>query len=281
MIIIKKGVGIAAAAPYQGPGDIVSGAEAWWGLRGYSLAYATPGTNNAVHIVDSGGANGTDIKILSTGGLDLGAVNTFITNHGTPSVATFYDQSGHGHDLTQSTVAQMPTLAASGNGLTSLPSMAFVSANSTSMSFTWGGVTQSAPFTFNLVGNHTTSAVTQAPLSGSGGVFAVYHDTANNQFGGYAGSNADATASDGNWHALGLAFTNSTADIIAVDAAQSTGTSMGGNMITNSTLVIMSDTSHLLDGFISEAGWWLSPGLSGANLTSLYNQQHTYYGGVF
>lgn len=50
-----------AASSYTGPGDIVSGANAWYGLRGYTAAYST-GSNPAVDLVDQAGANQVTIK---------------------------------------------------------------------------------------------------------------------------------------------------------------------------------------------------------------------------
>jgi hypothetical protein len=38
--------------------------------------------------------------------------------------------------------------------------------------------------------------------------------------------------------------------------------------------------TQLLDGSVSEMGVWPT-GFSGGQLTSMYNNQHTYYGGVF
>ena len=55
--------------PYVGPGDIVSGATAWYGLRAYNLAYTT-GTNKAINIRRASDNTTMDIVILTSGDLD-------------------------------------------------------------------------------------------------------------------------------------------------------------------------------------------------------------------
>ncbi len=49
--VAQTGAGLGTTIPpYTGPGDVVSGASAWYGLRGYTSAYAAPGTNKAIKI---------------------------------------------------------------------------------------------------------------------------------------------------------------------------------------------------------------------------------------
>jgi hypothetical protein len=55
---------VVTASAYVGPGDIVSSAFAWWGLRGYTAAYST-GSNPALDLVDQAGANQLTVNILS------------------------------------------------------------------------------------------------------------------------------------------------------------------------------------------------------------------------
>src|SRR3954462_605040 len=81
---------------YTGPGDVVSGAFAWFGLRGYTAAYST-GSNPAVDLVDQAGANPITINILSNGRLDVASINSWVTANSvsTIKVAKLYDQSGN------------------------------------------------------------------------------------------------------------------------------------------------------------------------------------------
>lgn len=69
----------SAAPTYQGPGDIVAGATAWYGLRGYSAAYAATGTGKAVNVRRASDNTTSDIVILTNGNLDIATANTFAT----------------------------------------------------------------------------------------------------------------------------------------------------------------------------------------------------------
>lgn len=80
---------------YTGPGDIVSGAVGWWGLRAYNAAYAT-GSNPAIDIQDQAGANPLTVNITSAGLLDYAAINAWVTAHSVSGirVTKLYDQTG-------------------------------------------------------------------------------------------------------------------------------------------------------------------------------------------
>lgn len=69
----------SAAPTYQGPGDIVSGATAWYGLRAYSAAVAATGTQKAVNVRRASDNATQDILILTSGALDIASANTFAT----------------------------------------------------------------------------------------------------------------------------------------------------------------------------------------------------------
>lgn len=69
---------------YRGPGDVVSGAAVWYGLRGYNNAYAT-GSNKAINVRRASDSTAQDILILGNGMLDIATANTFA---GTDATAT-------------------------------------------------------------------------------------------------------------------------------------------------------------------------------------------------
>lgn len=94
---------------YSGPGDVISGAIGWWGLRGYNKAYAT-GTNPALDL-DSGAGSTVTINILADGTLDVATAAPLVATY---KVSKLYDQSGNGRHLTQATHAFRPTLSLSG-----------------------------------------------------------------------------------------------------------------------------------------------------------------------
>jgi hypothetical protein len=72
MLLLGAGGGLT----YTGPGDIVSGATAWYGLRAYNAAYAT-GSNNAVNVRRASDNTTQNIVILSNGQLDIATATTF------------------------------------------------------------------------------------------------------------------------------------------------------------------------------------------------------------
>lgn len=69
-------------AAYTGPGNLVSGATAWYGLRAYNAAYAT-GSNNAVDLRRSSDNATTTLVILSSGALDVASAATFAGTNAT------------------------------------------------------------------------------------------------------------------------------------------------------------------------------------------------------
>lgn len=66
----------ASSASYQGPGDVVSGATVYVGVRAYNAAYAT-GSNNALNVRRASDNSTSNIVILSNGNLDIASANTF------------------------------------------------------------------------------------------------------------------------------------------------------------------------------------------------------------
>lgn len=62
--------------PPVGPGDVVSGATAFWGLRGYNGAFAT-GANAAINIRRASDNATTDVVINTNGALDIASANAF------------------------------------------------------------------------------------------------------------------------------------------------------------------------------------------------------------
>ena len=89
---------------YVGPGDIVSGATAWYGLRAYSAAIAATGTQKAINIRRASDNTTKDILIRKSGNLDPTTAATFCAST-TCYVTTWYDQTGNGNDVAQGTNA--------------------------------------------------------------------------------------------------------------------------------------------------------------------------------
>jgi hypothetical protein len=86
--------------------DVVGvGAEVAYGFRKLRAAY----TGSAFRVREAGGNTETDIGFLANGDLDTTALSNFcgISNG---YVVTWYDQSGNGRNVTQSTAANQPII---------------------------------------------------------------------------------------------------------------------------------------------------------------------------
>jgi hypothetical protein len=265
---------------YQGPGDIVSGASVWWGLRAYKLS--SIGTA-AVRLIAPDSAQ-SDFNTVAGGGLDVTGIIAFGVVHGTPlTVVKIYDQSGNGIDLSQ---AGGPGFVTTGNGLT-LPNIGFVAAsnqslNNASFTFTLAGL----PITYVAVGNHTASASQQILLAtSSGGVgdvnaIGLRNSGANSCF-SYAGTAGlqGVGGTDGNWHSFQAVFTNSTSDVFNVDNNPQTGTNTGSDFPSSCVIYVgaLVSANQPFDGFFSEAGIW-PVGFNSTQQGQMYTNQHTWYG---
>ncbi|MDB5555424.1 MAG: hypothetical protein JWL86_5408 [Rhizobium sp.] len=257
---------------YVGPGDIVGGANAWYGLRAYSAAYAAGVTKPAIDIVDSSGANTTTINVLSTGALDSSAVATFIAAHGTPSVTKVYDQTGNGFHLTQATVANMPTLV---SGLGSYV-FNFVSASNQAMvsSFT-GPWPATPPSTVSVVARRPIPGSNNAVVGDDGGGANVFFNATADSITIAAGVNLTATGADASWHAI-QAVLNTTSSDVNVDGASNIGNTGSTNP---SFRFFFGDNSNgfQFNGTVAEAAVW-PVAFSGANSTAMSANQRSAWG---
>lgn len=216
----------ASGSSYTGPGDIVSGAFAWYGLRGYSAAYST-GSNPAIDVVDQAGANPLTANILSNGRLDVASISAWVTANSvtTIKVTKLYDQTGNARHIVQATLANMPVLNLTGFG--SLPALVYVGANSERLS-TASTYTMAQPLTLSGVYNHTASAST-TEVFGFANRPIIAHTGSNLTRGlNPTTSLASQTKNDGSWNTV-HAVNDGAASALYVDAAQLvTGTTAGG-----------------------------------------------------
>jgi hypothetical protein len=246
----RSGGGGGGPPSYTGPGDVVSGAVFWGGLRCYSNANAG---SNAVRVRRASDNAEQDVALTASCGLtDVSA--TFCAST-TCFVKTLYDQSGNGNDITQTTSASQPQLVYSCNG--SLPCMTFDGTDDF-----WGPVT-TTPAPANPL---TASAVAMRNLAGRGGtnyVFAI--DVAGAM--GWLGDDQlfidnvelTATATDAAWHALQSVYVahDAGASTINVDGTETTGVIGFDVAFPNLYIGIFADSvSGPLNGKISEFGFW-------------------------
>ena len=117
-----------SAPSYTGVGDIQA-FTAYYGLRAYSAAIVTAGTQALVNVRQNSNSHTCDIIVSGTGGLGLTANCSTGGDNGqsassfcgtTCFVTEAYDQTGNGHNLTQATTADQPTLVFNCNRLRAL-----------------------------------------------------------------------------------------------------------------------------------------------------------------
>ena len=274
-----KGRHPAAGGAPAFPGDVVSGAAAWWGLRAYNATAAATGIA-AVQLLDAALTHATDIHLLSNGILDL--TDPFFSLRTPPYyVQILYDQTGNGLHLSGTS---RPIFNLTGNGLT-VPSMSFVAASALfirlgSNAFTLG----SLPITFNAVYRHTTSAVPQCILqtpSPSPMTLNSAGTPASAYMANGGGGFPQATAANGSWHTAQAIFTGTTGDTMNVDNSAindiSGPANAGTSVPTSSDIYVGSNpASDHFDGFIAEVGIWPS-GFSPTQQSNMYSNQHIYY----
>lgn len=270
------GSGVTAAAPppgYAGPGDIVSGATAWYGLRCYSAAQAS--LVKAITIRRASDNATQDIGLTSNCDLDTATATTFCT--ATTCFATeVYDQTGNGNHVLQATAANQPQLLLTGCSSGSLPCLSFVGVNSQSLQTGSGSVTASQPITHASV----YSAPNQSQFSG------ILTPTADGPQSGAGNSTGAAYCYAGNlesaffiadsvWHSVQTIF-NGPSSIINADNTQ-TPADCGTDGYSSSTLILGASSAEFFTGLWAESGSWPS-GFSTGNQTSVCHNQFLYWG---
>lgn len=255
-----------ASVAFVGPGDVASGAFAYWGLRGYNLAYCT-GSLPAIDVVDTltGLVGPTTINIKTDGSLD---VATILGLGYAVSVTKLYDQVGTNH-ISQATLSKMPALTL--NGIGSLPCMTFNNANGSSLGL--ADLTTSQPFTISWVAKRTSNTSAYNGVMGSPTLVTSF-DAGANAVAIYSGSFQTASATDNVLHAVQNLYKGATSTI-CVDGSNTTvnpGTGSAGGSFQMGT-----DASNRgLTGIIAEIGFWQSD--ISSSFSNLNSNQHSYWG---
>jgi hypothetical protein len=288
-------MGIGAETPpaqqvvYQGPGDVVSGASAFWGLRAYNAAYAAAQSKliNACLPLD---ALCTDINSDTSGNLSVSMLATLGCNNTTSicTVKTLYDQSAAlacagstACDITQATAANRPTLvlagAANGCPVTTLPCMAFVRA-SLQVLKSANTYTQAQPISVELVGIRTATftSANRAILFGAGVAPFIQWTNSANTMSISAGTVQTLSVSDSSWHAVQGVWSNTVGSLSAdgVTSTANNGTSTPAGVV---DIGANANGSAGLDGKLTEAGIW-PIAFSAGNISGLNSNAHTYWG---
>lgn len=292
---------IVASGPYTGPGDAVSGASTWYGLRAYSAAKA--GTR-AINLCDNTGANCTDISTSATTG-QLNNPGTLGSNNcatsGTCEVATWYDQSGalscggSACDVTQATTTSRPTLLF--NCINSRPCLVF--------NGVLDALASSATFPTITSGTMSTVAIRTAAFTTQGDILSIAANGGNNiaidfravasavqMFQGTTGQFI-SNITDNNYHALQAVF-NGVSSVLFCGGSAGTACSTVGTSNSISPGVTATGANGLicigivsgsgvcatspLSGQITEVGMWNGIVFTGTQQTNMNANQYTFWG---
>lgn len=271
-MLLTPAVAFMQKSGFQGPGDIVASWDEWWGLRGYSAAYAAPGNNPAIDVVDAAtGLITTTCNILATGALD---VATILGLGYAVKVKKLYDQSGNAKHLSQATLAAMPALTLSGLG--ALPVMTF--AGGQTLKGTITGHAQ--PYCYSLVGRITgNTGATQTIMGETGINIQIGFNTGggnDNTWYQYAGGGAAVAfaAADATPHAVQSLFNDPSSSTYC--DGSSTVTNSGSNALgTAFSLGEFTGFGQNMTGFICECG--IKNSDYSASFSSMNSNQHAYW----
>jgi|SRR5580704_3566977 hypothetical protein len=256
VFINRSALDAAPVAGYQGPGDITSGAIAFYSCgRSYNAAYASGG-GAACTVVDTAtGSVSCVLPLLSTGYVNTTACNSTACLIAC-SVSKMNDQTGNGNDVVQATLANMPGLTF--NAQNGLPCAAGTG-NAAVRLATAGNVAQAAPFTLTAVTERTGSFTTvQKVLTNDTNTNPINFTASANTLGVNNGTAVSLTAADSAFHAL-LNVASGTAPLLAIDSSANTSTSTNGTTALTGPEYLMGRSSGaqaLIAGFVCEAGIW-------------------------
>lgn len=190
---------ITASAPYRVMGEprfyylltTYSGASAGWSLRKLDSTY----TGHAIKVRRSSDNTEQDVDFLTSGYLDTASLKSFVgSNSG--YVTTWYDQSGNGRNLTQTTAANQPRIVDAGtvfrvNGKVSIK---YIIANSWYLTNTALAISGGANFFMLSVSNTDVVAATNNVIVGMSGSGIVHQHNSSLMYTFAGGISGDASS---------------------------------------------------------------------------------------
>lgn len=275
------------AASYQGPGDIKTGAVAFYSCaRVYDLSKASTSTNLCDLVAVTGGAAVCTLRGSSTGFVDLAGTYCSGTDPasacaaasgGSCVVSKVYNQIGGTNcvgstdcSLLQSTHANRPALTF--NSLNSLPCMTFDGSNDALTASAALSAT-AQPFNFITLAKRTGNFTSFQIPFGSSDVVAdiIWSSSANNIEIRSSSAITPTSATDNLWHSL-IGVFNGASSIFTVDGSSRTGLNPGSTGAT--AALLMGGSSHLMTGPVCEAGAWQGSAWTTTDTGDIYNNQH-------
>lgn len=271
--------------PYVGPGDVFSGAAAWYSTqRAYTKAYAAGGASaKAFRVVKtSDGSGGCDVLLSASGFITASPATQCPTECSVQcSVTTIYDQSGNAKDAVQATLAQMPVLIQSDATLGSKPTLN-CGTGGVFVLLTSGTVAGAEPSTFSYVATRITTGVAGATIGYQSLGLYVGASATNNTAQLFPGTTLlSATASDNAWHGINDLM-NGASSIINVDGSESAPGGAGSAAGASTVGICRTSAGGQFRGSIAEAGVWIKTSTS-TDRGNLYANQHgsNGYNGAF
>ena len=280
----------ATSVTYSGPGDVVSGASFWFGLRGYNAAFS----GSVANICDN--STGTTCADATWSGSTLTIPTTPYA--GTPcdnsthkcTVKILYDQSGatacnglaSNCTVSQATLADRPILVmpgtANGCPTTSFPCMDFSGVSTAGLqsatAYNTGGVTQPISISAVFV-QATTTAGDIMNVGGNSNVFFTVTNTPATAI--FAGTNLTISTVVGTWYGV-QTYPNGASSLINANngALANTGAAGGGNA--EGTVQVGWDTFNgPLPGKMVEIGAWGNITFTAPQIAALAHNQCTYW----
>jgi len=260
---------------YQGPGDLASGATGWWGLRAYNSAYAAT-LSPSVILQRASDSSTQTINVTATGDFNVSAAQTFCANT-TCSIEEWFDQSGAGHNMVQTTAANQAQVVFNCNNMTKV--CAYFNGTSDAYSTTYTNPTPQ-PFTLNAVYQKTNftdvvggALISTYPETNGSTNLAEANSAENAQM--YSASNSTFSADSYVFISLtgvyngtaSVGYQNGFTNPVSIGAsALGTGVWLGSN----------SNASQYLIGYGDEFAVWPT-GLTAAQVAAVQTNQRLYW----
>lgn len=255
---------------YTGPGDIAT-FEVWAGLRCYSSTYS----GNVAQVWDA--ATGTTLETLltcSSGGTINQTINPLSTTCTAGCVVKIlYDQTGGGFNLTQSTLALMPTYTANCIGSTK-PCMTLTTSQVLSAA---SGLGQFQPYSFSMVAERTSGFTQFTDVMGGlpSGNAQFGFNTSTNAALSFASAVVSAPATDSTFHGMQALFSGASSTI-NIDGS-STSVNPGTNGIAGDAPCLGKCPNNNGSTIaVTEIG--IANGDISSNFAALNTNQHSYWG---
>jgi hypothetical protein len=275
---------------YTGSGDVVSGWLMWGGLRAFTAAIATAGTQSLINVIASGTtpANVTcNILVASNGGLgqtascSTGSFNGqaaaafCATGSGSCLVDEVFDQSGNGLNFINSGTSE-PSLVFSCIG--SLPCMTF-NGTSQHLNNSTAFTSQAQPYNITMVAERTGADTAFGSVFGfSGGTESGFSDVANSAL-AFAGTVVSVTAADSVFHAMNFTY-NGASSAVNIDGTDTPSLNPGAAATGTTAEQIGSDgvNGNPFTGDAMEVGILPSAALTSTQRGNICHNQHLYWG---